>query len=309
MCQKIVNLRNNLPVTEIGGKAHSLNILLDSGFDVPQGFVITSSVFFNFLEHNDLLHEIQSLALEITQGNFIKKSARLREVLLKGEMTEAVAAEVNKSLDKLGAKYVSIRSSAASEDSSRLSFAGLFDTFLNIKVELPLVLENIKRCWASLFNERAVAYRMRKGIPHLEGMAVIIQEMIPAEVSGVAFTVHPSNSNVLIIEASYGLGDMTVGGKVIPDDFIIDRKTMGILQKKAGNKGMMSVCQDGEIKVIEVQKELAQRQALSDEKVKELAQLCLKVEESFGYPQDIEWCICQDKLWLLQSRSITTSTG
>lgn len=309
MCQKVVNLRNNLPITEIGGKAHSLNILLDSGFDVPQGFVITSSVFFNFLEHNDLLHEIQSLALEITQGNFIQRSARLREVLLKGEMTEDVAAEVNKSLDKLGAKYVSIRSSAASEDSSRLSFAGLFDTFLNIKVELPLVLENIKRCWASLFNERAVAYRIRKGIPHLEGMAVIIQEMIPAEVSGVVFTVHPSNSNVLIIEASYGLGDMTVGGKVIPDDFIIDRKTMGILQKKAGNKGMMSVCQDGETKVIEVQKELAQRQALSDEKVKELAHLCLKVEESFGYPQDIEWCICQDKLWLLQSRSITTSAG
>jgi pyruvate,water dikinase len=307
MYQKVVSLRNNLPATEIGGKAHSLNMLLDNGFDVPQGFVITASAFFNFLEHNALFNEIQSLALEITQSNFAQKSVQIREALLKGEMPEDVAAELNKFLSKLGAKYISTRSSAASEDSLKSSFAGLFDTFLNIKVELPLVLENIKKCWASLFNERALAYRIRKGIPHLEGMAVIVQEMIPAEVSGVAFTVHPSNENALLIEASYGLGDMTVGGKITPDDFIIDRKTIEILQKKVGNKEMMSICQDGEIKVIEVQKEFAQRQVLPDEKVKEIANLCLKVEKTFSYPQDIEWCICHDKLWLLQSRAITTS--
>ena len=305
MSNFIAELKNNLPVSEIGGKAYSLSVLLKNIFNVPQGFVVTSSAFFDFLRHNDLYEEIHRLALEIGQDNFKEKSRQAREAILKGEMPENIASEIDRFLSRLGAKYVSVRSSAVSEDSLKASFAGLFDTFLNVKAELPLVLKNIRRCWASLFNERAVAYRIRKGIPHLEGMAVIIQEMIPAEVSGITFTVHPANKETLLIEAAYGIGELIVGGKVEPDGYVIDRETMECVEKKIGEKNKMSVCRNGKSEVEEVRDELVEKQAISDKKVGEVAQISLKVEKVFNYPQDVEWCISDGKIWLLQSRPIT----
>lgn len=305
MIKFVVELENNLPVSEIGGKAYSLSVLVKNGFNVPPAFVITSSAFFDFLKHNRLLEQVQKLASEITQDNFKEKSTQAREAILKGEMPEGIVSEIKGFLNGLGAQYFSIRSSAVSEDSLKASFAGLFDTFLNVKVELPLVLEYVKRCWASLFNERAVAYRVRKGVPYLEGMAVIVQKMMPAEVSGITFTVHPSNKGALLVEASYGLGNTIVGGQVDPDDFTVDRKTLEILDKKIGNKALKAVCQNGEIQIVNVEKALIRKQSLANEKVKENATLCLKVEKIFNHPQDIEWCIFDEKLWLLQSRPIT----
>ncbi|MEM4500493.1 MAG: PEP/pyruvate-binding domain-containing protein, partial [Candidatus Woesearchaeota archaeon] len=181
---------------------------------------------------------------------------------------------------------VSVRSSAVSEDSLRVSFAGMHDTFLNVKAELELVLENVKKCWASLFSERAVIYRMKKGVLRLEGMAVIVQEMIPAEVSGVTFTLHPLNKNALLIESARGLGDLIVSGKIIPDYFVINRKTLSILEKRINER----------------------IPSLSDSDVKKIAKICLKVEKIFINPQDIEWCIFDNRIWLLQSRAITTNS-
>ncbi|RJS75588.1 hypothetical protein CW714_00165 [Methanophagales archaeon] len=177
---------------------------------------------------------------------------------------------------------------------------------MNIKSELELVLENVKKCWASLFNDRAVVYRIRKKIPHLDGMAVVVQEMIPADISGVAFTVHPAKAKALLIEASYGIGDMIVSGKVEPDDYVVDRETLEIMEKKIGNKNKMSVCHGGQVEIIEVEKELAGRQVILNEKVEEIAKICLDIEKVFNYPQDIEWCISNNKIWILQSRAITT---
>lgn len=292
-------------VSELGGKGYSLAILINSGFNVPKGFVIISDAFFEHLKRNNLMEKIEKLAAEINENNFKEKSKDIRNLILDGEIPEETVSEVKDYLKKLNTPSVSIRSSAVSEDSLKASFAGLHDTFLNVKSEPNLVLANMKKCWASLFNKRAVIYRIKKEIPHLEGMAVVVQEMIPAEVSGIAFTVHPLDEKSLLVEASYGIGDMIVSGRVEPDGYTIDRETLEIGERKIGRKNKMNTIKGEETKIIDVKKKLAERQALSDNKVKEIAVTSLKVEKIFNYPQDIEWCISNNKLWLLQSRSIT----
>ena len=292
-------------ISEVGGKGYSLAILTNKGFNIPKGFIITSELFFDFLKVNDLTERIEKLSVGINEDNFREKSEQVRNLLLSSEIPRGIALEVKDALSKLNVQYVSIRSSAASEDSQKASFAGLFDTFLNVKSDADLVLENVKKCWASLFNGRAVVYRIRKEIPHLEGMAVVVQEMIPAEISGITFTTHPLKEKTLLIEVSYGIGDMIVSGEVEPDDYIVDRETLGIVEKKIGRKDKMNVGEDGSTKVIVLEKALINKQVLSYDKVKEIAKNCLKVEKIFKYPQDIEWCISNNKLWLLQSRAIT----
>jgi pyruvate,water dikinase len=301
----VVELSNNLPVSEVGGKSYSLSMLLNNDFNVPQGFVVTSSAFFGFLRNNDLAEKIQKLALEIIQDNFKEKSAKAREMILKGEIPEGISSEIDRFLYRLDSKYVSVRSSAVSEDSLKSSFAGLFDTFLNIKRELRPVLESVKKCWASLFNERAVAYRIKKGFPHLEGMAIIIQEMIPAEICGITFTLHPIDKKSLLVEASYGIGNMIVSGRVEPDDYVINKETLEITEKKIGKKDIMSIVENDRLKVVNVGRELKKKPVLSDDSIIEIAKISLKVEKIFNYPQDIEWCILNNKLWLLQSRDVT----
>jgi len=292
-------------VSELGGKGYSLAMLINNGFDVPKGFVIESDTFFDYLKQNDLVKEVEKLVSEINEGNFQEKSKEIRNIILSGKMPDGITLEIKENLTKLNVQYVSIRSSAVSEDSLKASFAGLHDTFLNIKTNLELVLENIKKCWASLFNERTVIYRIKKKIPHLEGMAIVVQEMMPVKISGITFTVHPTDKKSLLVEASYGICDMVVSGKVDPDDYTVDRETLEIVEKKIERKDKMSVVESEKAKVIKTKKELTEKQVLSDNKIKEIAQTCLKIEQIFNHPQDIEWCISDNKLWLLQSRAIT----
>lgn len=301
----VVELENNLSVNEVGGKGYSLGVLAKNDFDIPKGFIIISKAFFKFLKYNGLTEKVEKLTSEICKNNFQEKTKEIRNLILEGEMLEDLISEIKSNLNKLNVQYVSVRSSAVSEDTLKSSFAGLHDTFLNIKTDIDLILENIKKCWSSLFNKRAVIYRINKEIPHLEGIAVVIQEMIPAKVSGITFTIHPLDKKSLVIEVSYGIGNMIVSGKVNPDYYTIDRKSLEIKEKKIRRKGKMSTIKEGEIKVVEVEKRLAEKQVLSENKIKEIAKTCLKVENLFNYPQDIEWCIADSRLWLLQSRAIT----
>jgi pyruvate,water dikinase len=293
-------------ILELGGKGYSLIGLMKNGFNIPKGFMITSETFFKFLKKNNFLDIIKRLISEINENNYQEKSKEIRNLILKGKMPKEIISEIKNALKKLNGQFVSIRSSAVSEDSLKASFAGLHDTFLNVKMKLTPVLENVKRCWASLFNERGLIYRIKKKIPHFEGIAVIVQEMISAEISGITFTKHPTDEKSLLVEASYGLGDIIVGGRVEPDDYIIDRKTLEIKEKKIGKKEKMSITINGNTKIIETEKELAKGQVLPDNKIKEIAKVCLKIEKIFNYPQDIEWCIADNKLWILQSRAITS---
>jgi len=292
-------------VSELGGKGYSLAMLINNGFNVPKGFVIVLNAFFEYLNQNNLMGKIEKLTSEINENNFQEKGKEIKSIILQGEIPAQIVSEINKNLDKLNAQYSSIRSSAVSEDSLRASFAGLHDTFLGIKTEHLLILEHIKKCWASLFNERAVIYRIKKGIPHLEGMAVIVQEMILADVSGITFTIHPTEQKTLLVETSYGIGDMIVNGKVEPDAYAVNRESLEIAEKKIGRKDKMSTVESERIKVVDIGKELTEKQVLSDPKIKEIAKICLKVEKIFNHFQDIEWCISNNKLWLLQSRAIT----
>ena len=267
-------------VSELGGKGYSLAVLMNHGFNVPKGFVITSETFFKFLKENNLMETIEKLTSEINESNFQEKSKEIRNLILKGNISDEIISEIKKALKKLNAEYVSIRSSAVSEDSLKASFAGLHDTFLNVRAKIEPVLENVKRCWASLFNDRAVIYRIKKKIPHLEGMAVIVQEMIPAEVSGVTFTVHLTNENVLLIEYTSGTGELLVSGEIMPNSAIINRSSLEVNKNDYDD-------------------------LLSDEILKEFAKIFLKIESVFGTPQDIEWCYYSSNLWILQSRPIT----
>lgn len=271
-------------ISEVGGKGYSLAVLINNGFNVPKGFVITSDTFFEFLKDNNLIERIEKIVSEINENTFSEKSKEIRDLILNGDLSEDIASKIEEPLNELNAQYVSIRSSAVSEDSLKASFAGLHDTFLNIKSELELVLENIKRCWASLFNERAVIYRIRKKIPHLEGMAVIIQKMIKSDVSGIIFTKHPViNKGLILIEASRGLGDRVAGGEITPDSYTLDRETLQIKDKQLiGNEPL-----------------------LHEKDIMMLAGMALKVEKVFGYPQDIEFAISNRKIFILQSRPIT----
>ena len=294
-------------LSEYGGKGCSLSVLTNKGFHVPKGFVLSAETFFEYLRQNNLFDKTQNLVHQINDMNFRAKSREIKSLIITGKISKTIVLEIEKNLKRLRSQYVSIRSSAVSEDSLKASFAGLHDTFLNIRSESTLVSENVKKCWLSLFNERALVYRIRKKIPHLEGMAVVVQKMVPASISGIAFSVHPTNAQALLVEASYGLGDLIVSGKIGSDEFVIDRKTLKILEKRLGNKSQMSrVAGDG-TKIVHVGEKTAKRQALTDEEVRQVAKISLDVERTYKIPQDIEWCIYRKKVWLLQSRAITTS--
>ncbi|WP_161969670.1 PEP/pyruvate-binding domain-containing protein [Candidatus Methanodesulfokora washburnensis] len=295
-------------VSELGGKGYSLTILMKNGFNVPKGFIVTSQAFFRFLEGNKLTEKIEKLSSEINEGNFQEKSREIRDFIVNGEIPRDISLEVESSLRKLNAKFVSVRSSAVGEDSLKSSFAGLHDTFLNVRAEASPVLESIKKCWASLFNERAVIYRIRKRLPHLEGMAVIVQEMIPAEIAGVTFTAHPDTGDrkLMIIEATWGLGESLVSGSITPDLYILNKENLEIVKKALGRKKILIVPSESGVIKKEAQKEEMEEFCLSDKDLKEVALICLNVEKVFKFPQDIEWCIMKNKIWILQSRSITS---
>ena len=283
---KFLNEIKEPKVSELGGKGYSLAVLMNNGFNVPKGFVITSKAFFEFLKENNLKERIEKLVSEINESNFQEKSKEIRNLILKGKIPEDIISEIKEALEKLNVGYVSIRSSAVSEDSLKASFAGLHDTFLNVKADIERVLEDLKKCWASLFNDRAVIYRIKKKLSLLDGMAVIIQEMIPAEISGITFTIHPTRRDSLLVEYTGGIGDRIVSGKVIPNSIIIKKDTFMIIEKNDVNKNIV----------------------LSENTIKELVSIGLKIERIFNKPQDIEWCIFQSTIWILQSRAVTVTT-
>jgi len=305
---KFLNEIKEPKVSELGGKGYSLAMIINNGFNVPKGFVITADAFFEYLKQNNLMEKIQRLSSEINEDNFQEKSEKIKDLVLSGKIPEGIALEIEKNLNKLNIPYVAIRSSAVSEDSRKASFAGLHDTFLNVKADLDTVLENVKKCWASLFNERAVLYRMRKDILHLEGMAVIVQELIPADIAGTAFTAHPDtgDKNAIIIEATWGLGESLVSGSVTPDSYIVDKKSLKIIKQTLGRKKMMVKTNRNGTRQRETSKDKRNVFCLNNALVKELAQICLNIEKFFNYPQDIEWCIKDNQIWILQSRPITS---
>lgn len=273
-----------------GGKGASLGELINNKIPIPNGFVILSNTFNFLLENNGI--EIESFFNKINYENInsIRKiSKEIRDLILDIKITEEIKKDVLKKIKKLKTKKVAVRSSATAEDSSIASWAGELETYLN--VDHKNLFNAIKKCWASLFTPRAVFYRHEKRLDKDKiSVAVVIQGMVQSKISGITFTANPvtKNKSQMVIEASYGLGEMIVGGKITPDRYFINKKDWSIADISIGRQKNMII------------------QKLTGWQIMKLTQLCHQIEKHYKYPQDIEWAMKDNNFYILQSRPITT---
>ena len=316
MCQRF-NLMDNIilafntkqtSLDLVGGKGRSLSEMTNAGLPVPEGFHITTKAYRDFVSSNNLQIDILSEAYKIGQETVA--SEKISRMFREAKLSTSMTMEIRDAYSKLGNnRAVAVRSSANAEDLPDMSFAGQQDTYLNIIGEEAL-FKAVKDCWASLWTPRAISYRERMGVAHDQvAMAVVVQIMVASDVSGILFTANPATGerNEIIANASYGLGEAIVGGQVTPDTYIFDRESFEIKETIIGSKEQMIVS-DGEDGVIVqgVPKRKAVLSSLTKEHLTGLVELAIKSEHHFsGLPQDVEWAIKDDVLYLLQSRPIT----
>ena len=302
---------NKESVAIAGGKGASLGEMSQAGLSVPPGFVVVADAFERFIKETDLNVEIDSILHTVDHKEIHtveNASEKVKALILGAEMPKDIGDEIQKYFKELDSKFVAVRSSATAEDSATAAWAGQLETYLNTTEEN--LLENVKKCWASLFTPRAIFYRFEKGLHDQKiSVAVIIQKMIESEVSGIAFSVHPvtQDYNQLIIEASFGLGEAIVSGQITPDSYVVEKEPRRIIdknvytQEKALVKG-----KTGGIEWQNIPKEKGEKQVLTNEEILELSELILKIESHYGFPVDVEWALEKDNFYITQSRPITT---
>jgi pyruvate,water dikinase len=301
---------------QVGGKAANLGELLSAGLPVPDGFCLTTGAYAEATAplglgavHGDLLatpaDHLDTLA---------ELAARARKIITAAELPPEIAGEVLSAYEALGSGQgpgvpVAVRSSATAEDLPFASFAGQQDTYLNV-VGADALLAAVRDCWASLWTDRAVAYRASRSIdPSTVTLAVVVQRMVDAAAAGVMFTANPvtGRRRESVIDASPGLGEAVVSGAVNPDHFVVDTATGRILERRIGDKRLVIRALSGGGTESIDQPAAGDMTCLTDVQVRELAALGAKAEEHYGAPQDTEWAIdAAGKAWLTQSRPITT---
>jgi pyruvate,water dikinase len=307
----VIPLAASQALSLVGGKGRSLASLTAGGFSVPDGFTITTVAYRRFVEANGLQAAIlESAKPEVLKGAlaFIGASAGIQKLFADAVIPDEIIAEIRGAYEAT-APRVAVRSSATAEDLPDLSFAGQQDTYLNIN-GVDALLTAVKNCWASLWTARAMSYRHQMGIHHTQiEMAVVVQEMVMAQASGILFTANPATGDrdQMIVNASYGLGEAIVGGEITPDSFIIDRDTLTVTETVLGSKAHMIVADDKlGTRTIDVAMNERDDQSIATAQLSELARLALRVESHFDkLPQDMEWVFADGKLWLVQSRPIT----
>lgn len=309
----VISLSGDGNKKEIGGKARNLTDLIKTGFPVPEGVVVTTAAYERFLDSNDLRICIQEALGTLEYGDALKV-ARCAESIRSSILTSPMDRELSQQMDlgmaALGPESLwAVRSSAIAEDLEQASFAGQLDTFLNVTKDQ--VAEHVRRCWASYWNERAISYRHDKKIGHLDtGMAVIVQRMVNADSSGIMFTSDPmSGEERIIIESSWGLGESIASGLVTPDRFVCDPQSGELKESSISVKPQaIFLSPEGE-KVVDVPEAERGRPSLTRAKVELVAKLGMKLHQHMNGPQDIEWAAEGDKIYILQSRPITTIGG
>jgi pyruvate, water dikinase len=310
-------------VASAGGKAASLGELTRAGLRVPAGYVVTAEAFGLAMGTLDpaLGEEIGRLPADDV-GAIGRVAAGVRARITAAPLPPEVAAEITAAHDRLGAPAVAVRSSATLEDSPEASFAGLQDTYLAVR-GVDAVLDRVRSCWASLYNDESVAYRRRMGLAeHGLAMAVVVQRMLSTRAAGVMFTRSPisGDRSVVAIEGTWGLGSALVGGEVTPDSFTVSKVTGEITGRRIGAKLRLHsfVPHEPGVSVLAMPAALRGRPCLTDDQARALALLARQVEEHFGSPQDIEWALLgddpacpplhgeiADRIMLLQSRPET----
>ena len=296
----------------VGGKGANLGELSRiKGIRVPEGFCVTTEAYKkitdNNQELNSLLDELTRLKAE-ERKNISEISAKIRMAIERIPISKDIAEEIADYLTKFGEKDAfAVRSSATAEDLPTASFAGQQDTYLNI-IGKEAILKHISKCLASLFTDRAVIYRMQNGFDHRKvHLSVVVQKMVFPQAAGILFTADPvtSNRKVLSIDASFGLGEAMVSGLVNADVYKVCNSK--VIDKKISTKKLaIYALKDGGTKEQEIEPERQNRQALTDEHILQLGRMGRKIEEHFGRPQDIEWCLVDDTFYIVQSRPITT---
>lgn len=299
----------------VGGKGANLGEMTKAGFPVPNGFAVTVPAYDLFLKDNDISSKIYDI-LAVTDvddpAQLENASKKLQKIINTSKFPDSVYKEVNKYYKKLSGRFskalVAVRSSATAEDLPGMSFAGQQATFLNIKGEANLQVA-IRECWASLFTPRAIYYRVQNKIKHEKvGISVIVQKMVQSEVSGIMFSIDPVTNlkDRIIIDSVWGLGEMIVQGSYIPDHYVVQKDTFAILSKEVNDQKMQYIKNGQETKEIAVPNKNISRIKLTDEQIVHLAKLSQKLQEHYYYPQDSEWALEKGKLYIVQTRPITT---
>lgn len=295
-------------VDQVGGKAANLGRLVRAGFPVPRGVVVTVQAYDAFLAEHGLVTRIEDLLgrADFAREDTIEAAAQAIKGLFTGS-SDGLSAELLAALDGIDRDCLwAVRSSAVSEDLASASFAGQQDTFLNVRRED--VPEHVRRCWASYWNARAIAYREQAGVPQMQaGIAVVVQRMVDARSSGILFTSDPvgGRKDRLIIESSWGLGESIASGLVAPDRFVCDKGRRRVAESTINRKvTAVHLSADGS-RSVPVDERDQTRPSLTREEVKELITWGRRIEEHFGSPQDVEFALEGDDILILQSRPIT----
>ncbi len=300
---------SDLDIGLVGGKGINIAKMISNGFSVPPAFAVTVDAYEMFLDRNGLREQIREI-LDRTDfdddASLTKGSEEIRSLFLNADIGDDELIDLKKQRGELIGEYFAVRSSAVAEDLADASFAGQQDTYLNVRRED--VIRMILTCWASYWNARAMKYRHDASKDHLsQGMAVVVQKMVKSDISGVMFTADPvTGEDRVIIEASWGLGESIVSGLVTPDSYVLAKDTLEVKDFTVNTKEQGYYLADGKNQLMDIPKDKAEARCADDDILKLIAEQGLALEKHFGHPQDIEWGVEDGKVYILQSRNITT---
>lgn len=294
----------------VGGKGLSLAKMYKNGFNVPNGYVIISDVFDKFLNENKIKEKIYKIISSCNVDNekdIQNKSNEISQMISNCYISDSIKKEIMESFKKLNCQYVAVRSSATSEDGKNYAWAGQLETFLNVNE--TNIIESIKKCWNSIFSPRAIFYRIKNNDTTNISVAVIVQKMLQSDISGVAFSINPTNNNQneIVIESVFGLGEAIVSGKVTPDTYIVSKQYNKLISKEIKCQKNKLIKENEINKWVEVKDEDIQK--LEDNMILELSNLISKIEKFYGFPVDVEYGIKDNEIYILQCRPITTVKG
>ncbi|NUP11194.1 MAG: phosphoenolpyruvate synthase [Polyangiaceae bacterium] len=301
-------------VESAGGKGANLGELGRAGMPVPPGFVVTAEAYLSAMVTGNVRAQLSLLAgqCRVTDpSSLATASSELQSLVASAGMPSSLKQSIIDAYRRLGDVRVAVRSSATTEDTEGHSFAGMNETFTNIRGEAA-VLDAVVRCWRSIWGRRVMSYRASQNIQAEPAIAVIVQTMVDAECSGVLFTVDPATKRTsrMVIEAAFGLGEAVVSGQVEPDTYVVARSSgdrgPAVVEARIGDKAFRIEYTSSGEKRVELSAEARGRRVLGDDRILELARAGERIEAHYGKPQDIEWAYAGGRMYILQSRPITT---
>ena len=299
---------------EAGGKGANMGEMVSAGLPVPPGFVVLRDSYLESMNAARVADELNAAHREamlhaVDPDHLDDMCEKMKALVLKAGMPDAVRDRILTSYRGMGPDcFVAVRSSATGEDGADASFAGMNETYTNIRGEQDLI-EAVQNCWASLFGPRVVSYRASRGFTADPAMAVVVQLMIASERSGVAFTADPTTdaTDRVVVEGAFGQGEVVVSGSVEPDNYVVSKQTGEILSRHAGYKTFKIIRgADGRDQRVELDAAAAVAPVLTDDEVRVIAEIAVRSEKHAGCPQDTEWAIADGKTYIVQTRPITT---